>query len=63
MTTQTLDCDWLTVAEAAKYCRCSIWTIRERIKAGALKSSQLVPNGKVLISAVSIEKMMEKSAH
>lgn len=57
---QHLDTDYLTVAEAAKYCRCSAWTIRERIKAGTLQASQLVPRGKVLISAVSIEKMMEK---
>lgn len=60
---QSLDQDWMTVAETAKYCRCSTWTIRQRIIDGKLKVSQMVPNGRVLISAASIEKMLEKSAH
>jgi excisionase family DNA binding protein len=58
--TQQLDRDFLTVAEAAEYLRCSSWTVRELIKRGILEASRLVPRGKVRISAVSIEKALQK---
>lgn len=57
---QTLDADWLTIESTARYCCVSHWTIRLWIRAGDLKASQRVRKGRVLVSAVSIEKLLER---
>lgn len=53
--------DWLTIKEAALECRCSVQTIRRRVAEGTLKSFQQMRGGKVLVSAIGIEKMMENT--
>lgn len=58
---QQLDRDWLSVQQTAAYLGCSTGTVRNYIRAGALSCSQLVRRGKVRISAVSIERVLEKS--
>ena len=59
--TQTLDRDWMTRKQAAEYLQVTAATVDRYLKSGVLQGSQLVPNGTVRISAVSIEKMLEKS--
>jgi excisionase family DNA binding protein len=60
MDAQLLNADWLTIEETARYCRVSHWTVREWIKAGSLTATQRVRKGRILVSAVSIEKLLEK---
>lgn len=55
-----LDRDWLTIEQAAAYLQRSKYSVRHYLKLGVLSSSQIIPRGHILISAVSIEKMMEK---
>ena len=55
--------EWNTIAETAAYLRVHPDTIRNRIKDRILPYSQPVPGGAIRISAVSIEKMMEKNQH
>jgi len=54
--------EWNTIAETAAYLSCSPATIRNYIKDRVLAYSQPVPGGAIRISAVSIEKMMERRA-
>ena len=58
---QTLDREWLTVEEAAAYLRIHPMTVRRYIKSGLLPASQPVRRGRVLISAASIGKFLEKN--
>ena len=55
--------EWNTIAETAAYLSCHPDTIRKLLKGGTLAYSQPVPGGAIRISAVSIEKMMEKNQH
>lgn len=57
---QQLDRDWLTVRQAADYLQCGTGTIHRLIAEGMVTASQLVPKGRVRISSVSIEKLLEK---
>ena len=51
--------DWLTRRQAAEYLQVTTRTIDNYIRAGLLRSAQLVPGGAVRISASSVEKMLE----
>ena len=53
--------EWNTVAATAAYLSCSPDIIRIWLKGGTLAYSQRVKGGAIRISAVSIEKMMEKN--
>ena len=57
---QTLDRDYLTVAQTAAYLQVSTRTIHRYIDSGLLSASQLVPGGTVRISASGIEKMLQR---
>jgi excisionase family DNA binding protein len=57
---QQLDRDWLTVKQAADYLQVGTLVIRQYVKRGILEGSQLVPKGKVRISAISVEKALQK---
>ena len=54
--------EWLTVRQAAKYLQVHPNTIRTYVKSGTLTASQLVPGGKLRISFLSIEKLLEKTS-
>jgi len=58
--TRRLDRDWLTMAQAGEYLQVDARTIERWVKRGLLSASQPIPLGRIRISAVSIEKMMEK---
>ena len=58
---QLLDRDWLSVAQTAEYLQVSTRTVHRYLDSGRLLASQLVPKGTIRISAISIEKMLEKS--
>ncbi len=60
---QTLDRDWLTVKQTAAYFQCSTRTVHRYLDSGLLLASQLVPGGTVRISAISIERLLEKGRH
>ena len=60
-TPQTLSHDYLTVAQTAAYLQCHPQTVMNYLRAGVLKSSQLVAGGRHRISSASIEKLLEKS--
>lgn len=60
MDTQLLDRDYLSVEQAARYLQCSTRTIHRYLKAGLLSGSQIVPLGVIRISALSIEKLLER---
>ena len=60
---QSLDRDWFTVGQAAAYLQVSTRTIARYIDRGTLSASQLVPGGTIRISAISIEKLLEKTRH
>lgn len=55
--------EWMTLQQAAEYMQVSTRTVHRWIKAGRLRIAQVVPGGLVRVSAVSIEKMLEKSRH
>lgn len=59
----TLDRDFFTVGQAAAYLQLSTRTIARYIDRGTLSASQLVPGGTIRISAISIEKMLERNQH
>jgi len=61
MTTQSQD--WWTVKEAAEHLRVSIQTVRVYIAAGRIAYSQVTPRGRVLVSAASVEKLLERNRH
>lgn len=54
--------EWLTVRQAAKYLQVHPATIRNYINTGVLSASQLVANGRLRISFLSIEKLLEKTS-
>jgi len=58
---QTLDGDWMTVKETARYLKCAPGTVRRLVLEGKLTGKKLGagPNSHLRISAVSIEKLME----
>lgn len=56
-----VDRDWLTVSQTAEYIQCSRITVHRYLASGLLKGSQLVPMGVIRISAISIEKLLERS--
>ena len=58
---QTLDRDWLSVAQTAAYLQVSTRTVHRYLDSGRLSYSQLVPGGAVRISATTIEKLFEKT--
>lgn len=60
---QALDRDWFTVRQAAEYLQVSTRTIFRYIDRGTLAASQLVTNGSVRVSTISIEKLLEKNEH
>jgi excisionase family DNA binding protein len=60
---QSLDRDWFTVGQAAAYLGKTTRTIHRWMEGGLLPFSQPVPNGSILISAISIEKLLEKTRH
>lgn len=53
--------EWLTKKQAAEYLQVSVFTVHNWLKAGVLHGSQMVPRGAVRISAVSVEKLLERS--
>jgi excisionase family DNA binding protein len=53
--------EWLTVRQAANYLQFHPATIRSYVNAGVLTASQLVPGGKLRISFLSIEKLLEST--
>lgn len=52
--------EFLTLAEAAKYLGYSVSRLRVLARAGIVEKRQLVKCGKVLISASSLEKLLER---
>lgn len=54
--------EWLTVRQAAKYLQVHPATIRNYINTGVLSASQLVHGGRLRISFLSIEKLLEKTS-
>jgi excisionase family DNA binding protein len=58
---QTLDRDYMTIAQTADYLQCSTSTVREHIRTGRLPASQLVKRGAIRIPAAAIEKLLAKS--
>lgn len=60
---KTLDRDWYTVREAAKYLRVCVVTIQRMCRDGKLESFQRVPNGKRLIPAAAIRALTGACAH
>lgn len=54
--------EWLTVRQAAAYLQVHRNTIHTYVKQGILSGSQLVPNGRLRISFLSIEKLLEKTS-
>jgi excisionase family DNA binding protein len=60
---QMLDRDWLTVAQTAAYFQCSTRTVRRYIESGLLSKSQPVVGGKIRISAIAIETLLESNRH
>jgi excisionase family DNA binding protein len=60
---QTLDRDWFTVSQTAAYLQVSTRTVHRYLDSGLLSASQLVPGGTIRISAIGIEKMLEKRQH
>ncbi len=58
--TTTLNRDWLTIKETGEYLRCGPGTVRQLIDSGQIEARQLVPRGKWLIKASSIEKLLER---
>ena len=61
MTTQSQE--WWTVKEAAEHLRVSTQTVRQYIRQGRIASSQVTPRGRVLVSAASVEKLLERNRH
>lgn len=53
--------DWLTRKQAAEELQVTTATIDSWIDKDLLKASQIVPNGTVRISAVSVDRMLERS--
>ena len=53
--------EWLTVRQAAKYLQVHPVTIRNYVNAGVLSASQLVPGGRLRISFLSIERLLENT--
>ena len=53
--------EWLTVRQAAEYLQVHPNTIHTYVKSGVLSASQLVPRGRLRISFLSIEKLLEKT--
>lgn len=60
---QMLDRDWMSVAQTAAYLQVSTRTVHRYLDSGLLSASQLVLNGTIRISAISIEKMLESKRH
>ncbi len=54
--------EWLTVKQAAEYLQVHPNTIHTYLKNGILSASQLVPGGRLRISFLSIEKLLEKTS-
>ena len=54
--------EWVTVRQAALYLQVHPNTIRSYVNAGVLSASQLVPGGRLRISFLSIEKLLEKTS-
>lgn len=50
--------NWLTIKQAADYLQLHPNSVRRYVKNRILVAKQIVPNGKILISEESIEKMM-----
>jgi excisionase family DNA binding protein len=53
--------EWVTARQAADYLQVHPNTIRNYVNAGVLSASQLVPGGRLRISFLSIEKLLENT--
>jgi len=58
---QPITHEWVTVRQAAQYLQVHPTTIRNYVNAGVLSASQLVANGRLRISFLSIEKLLENT--
>lgn len=54
--------EWNTVKQVAAYLQCTSLTVYGWLKDGTLESTRLSPRT-IRISAVSVDKMLEKSRH
>lgn len=63
MPIQILDRDWFSVAQTAAYLQVSTRTVHRYLDSGLLSASQLVAGGTLRVSAISIEKLLEKNTH
>lgn len=56
---QTLNRVWMTVKQTADYLQFDVQAVRRYVKLGKLQASQIVPNGRIRISAESVKNLLE----
>jgi predicted site-specific integrase-resolvase len=54
----TLDREWISAKDACAYLGISFPTLKRYIRLGKLQSSQIVPNGNIRVSAISIKELL-----